>query len=111
MSDQPLSRRKSWGRRAWDEHGSLLIVLILVMASFMAGSEWRDTKTLIQIKAIIAANDQRIEYLSGRLKVRTDENIALAKICTASGIKADSTSDKVEQVLDQTKKLIEGANK
>lgn len=111
MSEQPMSRRKSWGRRAWDDHGSLLIVLVLVMASAMAGSEWRDVKTLQQMKALIASYDQRIEYLNGRLKIRTDENIQLSKLCAVSGIKIDSTEKKVDEVLNQTRKLIEESPK
>lgn len=101
-------RRKGYVRRKWDEKGSLLIILIVVMFTFWVGGEYTDFKATHRLQLVLTNVEKENERLMNRLRIRTDENLELSRQLALCGAKA---TEKADQVLDKADTILKEKDK
>lgn len=77
MSDEELARRQSKTRRAWDHHGSWLLLVVIATSCFMAGSQFNASSTGRTIQVIMESHERQDQQRIARIRELNDANINL----------------------------------
>jgi len=106
-----LVRKQGRARRAWDQHGSKMILAIIVLTTWIISAEWNDQKNRLVIIDLVASHERIIDKMRDRLRTVHDANIflagELAKAQGKSGVALDKATEavrKADTVIEEIKK-------
>ncbi|TWI48060.1 hypothetical protein IQ22_04253 [Pseudomonas duriflava] len=100
-----MAREQSKTRRAWDNHGSWLLLFIVAISCFMGGSTFNASSTGQTIKIITDSYERQDAARIARIRELTDQNLALTKqvsdLAHTTAMKADEAAEKASKALDK----------
>ncbi|MFJ3487744.1 hypothetical protein ACIPL1_30605 [Pseudomonas sp. NPDC090202] len=106
MSDEELKRRQGRGRRFWDHHGSWLLLALVGICCFMAGSAFNATSTAQTVKVLVDSHERQDAQRVARIRELNQANIDLIRGVTP---KVESAAEKAEQAAQKATEAVEKA--
>lgn len=106
-----LVRKQGRARRAWDQHGSKMILAIIVLTTWIISAEWSDQKNRLIIGSLVSSQERIIEKMRDRLRTVHDANIVLAgELAKAQG-KSGAALDKATEAVKKADTVLEEIKK
>lgn len=110
MTDS-LVRQPGRGRRAWEQHGSKMILAIIVLTTWIVSAEWNDRKNQIIVADIVSSTERQMTDMRARLRVVHDNNMKLAADLAVAQGKTGAALDKATDVVRKADTVLEEIKK
>lgn len=105
MSDEELARRMNKSRRFWDLHGSWVILGLVGIFCFMAGSSFNAWSTSSTVGILVASHERQDEKRVTRIRELLDDNKRLTDQLGPQVAQAAETAEraavKAEQAVEK----------
>lgn len=107
MIDEEISRPNNKGRRLWDHHGSWLLLGIVGVSCFMAGSQFTASHANNNLRTVVeahAAQDaDRVRRIRELIDTNTQLTIRLGDKVEVAAERATEAVSKAEKVVEQAR--------
>jgi len=108
MSDEELQKRlaRNQGRRLWDHHGSWLLLAIIGIACFMAGSQYTAMSANETLRLVVESHERQDAKRVDRIRELLAENSLLTRQIVP---KVSEASEKASEAAAKAAQAVEKA--
>lgn len=92
-----MSRETPKAKRAWDNHGSWILLAIIGVSCFMAGSQFNAASTGETVRVLVESYERQDALRTARIRELNDENRALSQRLADTASKAVARADEAAQ--------------
>jgi len=101
MSDEEIARRMNRTRRFWDLHGSWLILALVGICCWMAGSSFNAWTTSTTVEVLVASHERQDEKRVARIRELLEDNKRLTEKLGPQVAKAAKTAERAAKAAEQ----------
>lgn len=110
MSDDEIARRMNKSRRFWDLHGSWVILGLVGIFCFMAGSSFSAWNTSSTVRVLVEAHERQDGKRVERIRQLLDDNKQLTETLGPQVAQAAETAERAAATAEQVVKKADVAN-
>lgn len=109
MSDEEIARRNNRGRRLWDNHGSWLLLAIIGVACFMAGSQFASYQANETLAMVIKSHERqdgkRVERIRELINLNNTLTIQVGGKVEVAAERATEAADRATEAADKVQSM------
>lgn len=92
-----MSRDTPKAKRAWDNHGSWILLAIIGVSSFMAGSQFNAASNGETVRILVESYERQDTHRQARIRELNNENLRLTRQITDKAYSAVSKAEVAAQ--------------
>lgn len=92
-----MSRETPKVKRAWDNHGSWILLAVIGVSCFMAGSQFNAASTGETVRILVESYERQDATRQARIRELIDENLRLTRQITGKASAAVSRAEEAAQ--------------
>jgi hypothetical protein len=101
MSDEEIARRMNRSRRFWDLHGSWLILAMVGICCWMAGSSFNAWTTASTVDVLVKSHERQDEKRVARIRELLEDNKRLTEKLGPQVAQAAKTAERAAKTAEQ----------
>lgn len=106
MIDEDISRPNNKGRRLWDHHGSWLLLAVVGVSCFMAGSQFTASHANNNLRTVVEAHAAQDAVRVKRIRELIDTN---TRLTIRLGDKVEVAAERAEEAVNKASEVVEKA--